>query len=62
MDSDNSEDDGFAPNAGEALEMGDDFDSEGDQQISDEEPPVPVKPNQSAANAKPAAPLKGQDV
>jgi hypothetical protein len=41
MDSDNS-DDGFARNAGEALEMGQDFDSEGDQQISDEEPEVPV--------------------
>lgn len=42
MDSENS-DDGFARGKGEALEMGEDFDDseEYDQQISDQEPPVP---------------------
>ena len=42
MDSENS-DDGFARGKGEALEMGEGFDDseEYDQQISDQEPPVP---------------------
>lgn len=41
--------------------MGEDFDSEDDQQISDEEPPVPSKPNESAAKVKPAS-IKGEEV
>ena len=42
MDSD--EEDGFAKQGGEALDIGDDFDSEEeqDQQLSDEEDDMPV--------------------
>jgi hypothetical protein len=43
MDSD--EEDGFAKQGGEALDIGDDFDSEEeqDQQLSDEEDDMPVR-------------------
>ena len=45
MDSDNS-DDGFANQAGEALQMDEGFQDseEDDQPISDEEQPVPTQP------------------
>ena len=62
MDSENS-DDGFARGKGEALEMGEDFDDseEYDQQISDQEPPVPQKPSQTAPRGNPVQ-IKGEEI
>jgi len=62
MDSDNSDDGFAAQKPGEALQMDEDFDSEDDQQLSDEEPAMPNKPQQSAAKPQPVSNVKGQEV
>lgn len=62
MDSDNS-DDGFAKEAGEALEMDEGFeDSEDDQPISDEEPPIPSQTKPQAPPKAEPANIKGEEV
>jgi hypothetical protein len=65
---DSEEDDGFAKQGGDALDIGDEFDSEEEQDQSDDNAPMPMpqqKPAQPHPASKPAAAsgaVKGEKV